>query len=139
MKLKEKYILLADDDLEDQEMLREAIIQDRPFTRIISVQNGREVLDYLATCAVEDLPSMIILDYKMPFFNAADILEVIGNDVRYKSIPKIVWSTSQNIEHVETCLQRGAIQYFSKPALSSELKLMLQKVYAIFDSHHTKE
>src|SRR5690606_19513919 len=90
----DKYILLADDDMEDQEILKEAILSVHPEMTIQSVWNGQEALNYLAGCLSGDLPSLIVLDYKMPVLNAVDVLNQIGDHPLYKSIPKVVWSTS---------------------------------------------
>jgi len=42
---RQKLILLADDDVEDLELLQEAILQLQPQARLHAVTNGNMVLD----------------------------------------------------------------------------------------------
>ena len=127
----DKYILLADDDMEDQEILKEAILSVHPEMNIQCVWNGQEALNYLAGCPSGDLPSLIVLDYKMPVLNAVDVLNQIGDHPLYRSIPKVVWSTSRQPEHIRLCMERGADRYFSKPVSQAELDQLVQQLFEI--------
>ncbi|SFW86997.1 CheY chemotaxis protein or a CheY-like REC (receiver) domain [Chitinophaga sancti] len=119
--------LLADDDRDDQEILMEAILQDHPDTQIHTVFNGQKVLDYLAERTPAEWPSLIILDYKMPVMNATEVLE----RMQHINIPKVVWSTSNQPEHMQTCRQLGTVKYFIKPNNRAELKAMVQELFRI--------
>jgi CheY-like chemotaxis protein len=128
---KTKIILLADDDVEDQEILEDAILQQDPVTDVRIVANGQQVIDFLHNCSDIDLPSLIILDYKMPILNAAEVLERIHQIARYQPIPKVVWSSSKQPEHVKNCMDKGAVNYFVKPNKINDLQLMVQQMLAI--------
>ncbi len=117
-----KFILLADDDLEDLELLSEVILQLEANTRLHMVNNGIMVMDFLSKTKDEDLPSLIVLDYNMPNMNGAEVLEQLCRDPRYKSIPKIVWSTSNNSNYIKECMEKGATDYFIKPATHKNLQ-----------------
>lgn len=119
--------LLADDDREDQEILMEAILQEQPTTQINTVFNGQKVLDYLAERAPVEWPSLIILDYKMPVMNGREVLEKI----QQVNIPKVVWSTSSQPEHMQLCRELGAVKYFIKPNNRPELQAMVQELFRI--------
>ncbi|WP_349317790.1 response regulator [Chitinophaga sp. MM2321] len=125
------YILLADDDIEDQEILVEAILNLDATVAIQSVQNGQEVLKYLEGCADHELPALVVLDYKMPILSAADVLERMNDRPRYGSIPKIVWSTSRQPEHIKLCMERGATHYFTKPVNLTELTALATQILEI--------
>jgi CheY-like chemotaxis protein len=122
MTVKHRKILLADDDSEDRDMLVDALQGVGLPLEIDTVTNGQEVLDYLFNCSENELPALIILDYKMPFLNAAEVLEAIKDDSQYTGITKIVWSTSRQTEHMNRCRIAGAKQYFVKPSAFHELK-----------------
>jgi len=121
MSLKRK-ILIADDDSEDLEILTEVFSQLDNHMSIHAVHNGSQVFRYLASITDDDLPCVIVLDYKMPLLNAAEVLEKISNEARYSHIPKVVWSTSGRKEDMSRCLDAGAKEYFIKPSKPSELK-----------------
>lgn len=124
MKIK---FLLADDDRDDQEILIEAILEEEPDTKINTVFNGQQVLDYLAERSPDNWPSLIILDYKMPVMNATEVLEKI-QDIK---VLKVVWSTSSQPEHMQICRQLGAAEYFIKPNNRPELKAMVQELFRL--------
>jgi CheY-like chemotaxis protein len=110
------YILVADDDPDDQEMLVERFHRRNPDVGFRLVASGFEILDYLRNCPNEELPGLIVIDYKMPGLNGAEVLKVIREEKRYRHVPKVVWSTSSNQEYVDKALNSGADMYFTKPA-----------------------
>ncbi|HEV2478242.1 MAG TPA: response regulator [Puia sp.] len=120
--MRTNWVLLADDDLEDQEMLVEVIREMAPGVAVETVSDGREVLSKLAGLTEAELPSLIILDYKMPYLNAAEVLEALAEDPRYAAIPKVCWSSSRREDDIRRCLKAGACNYFAKPSTTSELR-----------------
>jgi two-component response regulator ARR-A family len=123
-----KIILLADDDPEDQEILEEEILKQEPSAQIQKVDSGKEAVDFLLACADNSLPCLIILDYAMPVFNAAEVLDHISGKLLLRDIPKVVWSSSRQPEHVKRCMDKGAIGYFIKPNKMSELTAIARKM-----------
>jgi CheY-like chemotaxis protein len=123
------HILLADDDEEDQELIREAIIAEVPGARVTTVGNGEQVFSYLE--GRQPLPSLIILDYKMPLLNGVETLERLGGNTRYASIPVVVWSTSNRKEYVDICLGKGALRFYTKPNDPRELKTIIANLLSL--------
>ena len=114
-------ILIADDDIEDQELLRDAIMGINPDIRVDTVFNGRESITYLENCKLAGLPGAVVLDYNMPIMGGSEVLDVICNDQRFDEISKFIWSTSNTKTHINECLERGANEYFVKPDNSQKL------------------
>jgi CheY-like chemotaxis protein len=123
-----KIILLADDDPEDQEILEEEILKLEPSAKLQKVNSGKQALDYLLTCPGKGLPCLIVLDYAMPVFTAAEVLDHISGQSHLRDIPKVVWSSSRQPEHVKLCMDRGAMGYFIKPNKMSELTVIARKM-----------
>jgi len=69
MTRKHAFILLADDDPEDIELLSEAILEADQNTRLHTVNNGNMVITYLNGLSDDELPSLIVLDYNMSGMN----------------------------------------------------------------------
>lgn len=117
-----KFILLGEDDPDDQEMLKDVFSDiDNSFI-LFFVNNGKEVLSALEKLDDEQMPCLIVLDYNMPGLNGADILKEIGSNKRYRNIPKIVWSTSSSDKFKKSCLELGAADYVIKPSNSMDLE-----------------
>jgi len=110
------FILIADDDLDDQELLGDAFHAIDKSLALEFIHNGNKVIRYLEKLPDAELPSLIILDYNMPELNGVEILKVLNGGGRYKLIPKIIWSTSNSIVYKNICLQLGATDYIVKPS-----------------------
>lgn len=123
-----RTILLADDDPEDQEILEEEIIKLDGSIKLDKVDSGKQAVDYLLNCPQSDLPCLVILDYAMPVMNAAEVLEEMRRHKQFEFIPKVVWSSSRQPEHVKSCIDKGAMSYFVKPNKLAELTAMARKM-----------
>jgi CheY-like chemotaxis protein len=126
-----KFILLGEDDPDDQEMLTEVFSSiDKSFI-LLFVNNGREILSALEKLHDDQMPCLIVLDYNMPGLNGAEILEEIGNNKRYGEIPKIVWSTSGSEKFKMMCLELGAVDYVIKPSNHKDLEKIARYMLSV--------
>ena len=116
------FIFLAEDDIDDQELLIEAFSHLDKNISVKAVNNGKKALSFLESLPAGKVPCLIILDYNMPELNGADILKALKTDSRYDSIPKIIWSTSGSETYKRICLELGACEYIIKPSSFQELK-----------------
>ena len=121
-------MLIADDDPEDISVIMEGLRQAAPEIAVRTVNDGRELLSFLEAAPKDGLPALILLDYKMPFLNAAEVLLATAEHAMWKQIPKMVWSTGTRAEDVEVCRQRGALDYLQKPSSQVELRNVTHKI-----------
>lgn len=86
-------IVVIEDDLEDQELLKEAFADAAISNDVIFFDNGPEALTYLKTPGLH--PFIIICDVNMPKQNGIEFKRDIDNDLtlREKSIPFIFYTT----------------------------------------------
>ena len=119
--LSSKFILFGEDDLDDEELLKELFSSVDDSFKLTFINNGRLLIEYLDTLSDNQLPCLLILDYNMPELNGADILENLKTRDRYADIPKIIWSTSGTETYRKKCLDLGAADYVIKPSRVSEL------------------
>jgi CheY-like chemotaxis protein len=135
---KRPYILLAEDDPDDQFAFLEAFTRLNPHVSLRIVQDGQELLDFLDTSPDTRLPVIIVLDYKMPRLTGPDVLKYLAVCQRFIHIPKIVWSTSTREKDIAECLQLGAANYFTKPATNQELEDFIAGVNAFVNDQNQK-
>lgn len=109
------YILIADDDFEDSQMLAENFRLQNPGVDITCVQDGNQALSFLVGQDVRKLPVMIVVDYQMPQLSGVELLRLLQAQEKYRNITKVIWSTSCNKKHIDECLSYGANRYFVKP------------------------
>jgi CheY-like chemotaxis protein len=139
MRHSDPYIFIAEDDPDDQEMLVDRFRRRNPKVGIKWLQNGSDAATYLRGCSPADLPHLILVDYKMPGLTGAEVLKSIQHDDRYKGIPKVVWSTSNNQEYIDNCLQHGADKYFTKPSDMPGFDRMVDYLICLFETKSPKQ
>lgn len=116
-----KSILLGEDDIDDEELLKELFSSVDASFELTFINNGRQLVEHLDALSDNQLPCLLILDYNMPELNGADILENLQRKARYADIPKIIWSTSGTETYRKKCLDLGAEAYIIKPSRVTEL------------------
>ena len=109
-------ILVVDDDREDQLILEQYFDDIGISNEVRYFDNGEVTINYLETLPdTEDLPGLIVLDLNMPVLNGTQTLLYLKRNLRYKNIPVIIFSTSENDDEKRKCLSYGAIDYLVKP------------------------
>jgi CheY-like chemotaxis protein len=121
-------ILLAEDDIDDQELLAEAFSEIDPAIQLDSFSTGKKFLNHLEKLPDSEIPNMIILDYNIPEINGAEILEKLESDKRYQHVIKLVWSTSNSSLYENSCLSLGAKAYLVKPSNITALMDLAKKM-----------
>ena len=121
-------VLIAEDDIDDQEILKETIREINPLVEVLLVSSGLKAVKTLEIAADGDLPHLIILDYNMPELNGAQVLEALAGHQRFIHIPKVVLSTSSSPYYKSACLDLGAQGYFTKPSSFTELESLMRTI-----------
>jgi CheY-like chemotaxis protein len=109
-------VFLAEDDVDDQELLVEALAGFNKKIKVSIATNGKKALIELEKLSDYELPCLIILDYNLPEINGGELLKTLKGNSRYASIPKVVWSTSNSPLYKQICIANGAAAYFVKPS-----------------------
>jgi CheY-like chemotaxis protein len=114
-------ILYADDDADDQLLVKEALEESRVKNELRFVNDGEELMDYLhrrgayADPATSPRPGLILLDLNMPRKNGREALAEIKNDPDLRRIPIIVLTTSKAEEDIYRSYDLGVNSFISKP------------------------
>jgi CheY-like chemotaxis protein len=107
------HIVIADDDVDDQLIIKSTLSKLGTQVTISSVYDGAELLALLHSR--EELPDMIILDINMPVMDGLEALTQIKEHDQLKEIPVYVLSTVRSREKFEASRHMGARECFSKP------------------------
>ena len=115
-------ILMADDDVDDRELARDALLAARVVNPLRFVTDGQELIDYLRREGEYSDPSVdaprpgiIMLDLNMPKKNGREALAEIKSDADLRRIPIIVLTTSRDEQDVLATYDLGANSYITKP------------------------
>ena len=126
MKTSEYTIILADDDLDDQLILREIFSMHSDTVKILNVLDGEETLQLLDRLQHKNiLPCLIILDINMPKMNGRQTLIRLRQDERLQSIPVVLFSTSNNAADKAFAMSHGA-NYVTKPFTYKNMEVVVK-------------
>jgi two-component system response regulator len=114
------HILLVEDNPDDVELTIHALKRNNIVNTVEIVRDGQEALDYLFytgkyTNSTHSLPSIILLDLKLPKVDGIDILRKIKLDRKRKLIPVVVLTSSKEERDVIDSYDLGVNSYIRKP------------------------
>jgi len=120
-------ILMADDDLDDFMLIKEAFTENNLETDLRFVEDGEALMDYLqrrsgyAECGVSPRPCLILLDLNMPGKDGREALKEIKSDPDLRRIPIVVLTTSDDDKDVLLSYDLGANSFITKPVMFADL------------------
>jgi CheY-like chemotaxis protein len=120
-------VLVAEDNPDDALLLRRALEKAGIRAHVKVLADGEELLLYLqgreaySNRNLYPLPSLIILDLKMPRKTGLEVLEWLNSNREISVVPTIVLSASNLEKDVRTAYHLGANTYFVKPSTFDEL------------------
>ncbi len=119
-------ILIADDDMDDQYMIKQAFSSIHLNENVHTVNDGVELLDYLHKKGKYKganilVPKVILLDLNMPKKDGRECLKEIKTNPKFSKIPVIIYSTSSNPDDISYAYEMGASSYITKPYSYQEL------------------
>ena len=136
--MKNKAILIIEDDLEIRTLIQFFVEKDKTFSEctIITAQSGKNALSIIK----DKKPDIIILDIMIPELNGIDVLKTIRNDVEKYGSPIIFMLTAKTeVEDIVTGFEYGCDDYLRKPFDPRELILRLKKLVSLkFDFYSKK-
>jgi two-component system response regulator len=119
--MKEKTILLVEDNPDDEELTLMALKQSKILNNVFVARDGVEALEYLY-CTGKfvdrepcDLPQLILLDLKLPKLGGLDVLQKLRQEPQTKFIPVVVMTSSSEEEDIIASYRFGANSYVRKP------------------------
>src|SRR5579862_2591979 len=110
-------LLLAEDNLPDALMVREAILGENLPVQVNVMPDGERLIDYLTKAGMDPdvpLPNIIMLDLNLPKIHGLDVLRRIRAWDNYKDIPVLIITSSDAATDRGEALRLGA-GYFRKP------------------------
>jgi DNA-binding response OmpR family regulator len=124
-----RSILLIDDDVEDYDLVNEAIQEINPSITVHYISTCKEAL------LLKDKEfDIILLDINMPVHDGFKWLKGIREN-GYTNLPVIMYTNSRSPANISKAYEEGANLYFSKPESFGNLLKSLKKLISMDWSH----
>jgi two-component system response regulator len=109
-----KTILLVEDNPDDEKLTLRALTKNRIANPVIVAHDGQEAIDYLFD-SDKYLPSIVLLDLKLPKIGGLDVLKRLREDARTQLVPVIILTSSNEESDLATGYKLGCNSYIRKP------------------------
>ena len=123
--MRQAKVMMVDDEPTTIEVLQ-AFLENEGYQRFITTTESRQAIDLLTA----HNPDVVLLDLNMPEVSGFDILRLARSHDRFRHIPIIVLTSSNDSETKLSALQLGASDFLAKPVDPSELALRLRNTLA---------
>ncbi len=116
-----KRILLVEDNPSDVDLTKRALQRACIVNELIVAEDGQEALDYVfgeggyAGRDVSDLPTLTLLDLKLPRVSGLEVLRRIRSNPRTRRLPIVILTTSKEEQDVAAGYDLGVNSYIRKP------------------------
>ncbi len=125
-KINKKTVLMIDDDMSYLKQLYNLLSDTY---NVIMINSAKLALDYLLT----HTPDVIVLDYQMPLYNGASVMNMIQKNMNKKPIPIILLSGALDREALQECYAYNPFAYLAKPVSKEVLMDNLKQALALGD------
>jgi CheY-like chemotaxis protein len=121
------FILYADDDKDDLELVREAFEKNSRNVGLVTFEDGDSVLSYLLSRAhLDPAPCLIILDINLPIMDGKEVLKKLRTITKYRETPVILFTTSSQPQDKAFARQYNA-GFMTKPLSYQQMDLITEK------------
>jgi len=115
-----KIILLVEDNSDDEILTIRALKKNNLVNDIDVARDGAEALDYLLGTNEDGtykfpLPTLVILDLKLPKIDGIEVLKQLRSNNRTKFIPIVVLTSSKEQQDIAASYGFGANSFIRKP------------------------
>ncbi|MGH7484105.1 MAG: response regulator [bacterium] len=115
--------MIVEDNPDDEEMTLRSLSQSGIANDVQVVRDGVEALDFLFGMGAFEgrdlsyMPSVVLLDLKLPKLNGIDVLTRMRQDDRTRNIPVVILTSSSEEEDMIKSYKSGANSYVRKPVI----------------------
>ncbi len=124
-------ILLIEDSLMDINLFKIALSRRNSTSQLTTIKDGEKAMLHLRSKMGEgERPDLTVLDLNLPRMDGMEVLSQCKNDPLLRSIPVVVFTSTQSPIEVGQCYDLGAVKVITKPG---ELEPFLGAVQGIED------
>lgn len=116
-----KTVLMIDDDMSYLKQMNN-LLQDK--YNVIMINSAKLALNYL----LKHTPDIILLDYQMPLYNGANVMNMIQKNSIGRPAPVIILSGALDRDALQECYSYNPAAFLAKPVTKEVLVENIDKV-----------
>lgn len=117
-------MVLAEDDTDDQDMVREIVGGINSEVSLSIFPDGETLIASMKQLPKGSLPRLIVLDQNMPKLKGSETIWHLKEISGFENIPVVIYTTYHDNKFAETC-KRMNVELFQKPDTFEEFSQML--------------
>src|SRR6267378_2896075 len=127
-------ILLVEDNQDDMDLALHALKREKLANNIYVVRDGEEALDFIFCRGAfihrsfERPPKLILLDLKLPKVDGMEVLNRLKSDVRTRTIPVVIMTSSKEERDLVKGYGLGVNSYIQKPVDFNQFRETVRQV-----------
>ena len=127
-------VFIVDDDLDEHEIIQDVWKELNVDNPLLFFESGSALLNHLKENPTN--PFIIICDVNLPQMDGFELRQKItdNDNIFYKAIPFVFWSTAASNEHIKKAYDHGAHGFFLKGHNYSQIKQSLSIIITYWRS-----
>jgi two-component system response regulator len=126
-------ILLVEDNPTDAELTMRALRKKNLANNLVWVKDGEEALNFIHCTGrykdrINGTPKLILLDLKLPKIDGIEVLRDLKADIRTRTVPVVMLTSSQEERDIVESYQLGVNSYIVKPVDFDKFLEMVSQV-----------
>jgi CheY-like chemotaxis protein len=115
-------ILIIDDNTANV-LLLSKMLKIAGYNNIKTQTDSREVLNTLSSYMAD----LILLDFRMPFMDGLEVINILNSEKDYKNVPVIMISAENDKGYYEKAIAQGAVDFIIKPFNYNDIISKIEK------------
>lgn len=118
--VRDGYILIADDDIDDRDLITEALKECDCILPLKFFGDGVEIVNHLSSNS-HSVPLLMFIDLNMPMMDGVETLRWIRAHDQFRVVPVLMLTTTVRTFELERCTKLGANAFLTKSYSFREL------------------
>ena len=132
--MQQSEVLLIDDNQADIKLTLHVMNEEDQAHRVHVIRDGEEAMRFIVGSASatdrQRTLGLILLDLKLPKVNGFEILQSLRGQARFKNLPVVVLSSSNQDRDVQRSYELGANGYVQKPVDFDTFRDAIRRIIA---------
>ena len=131
--MKTKRLLLVEDNPDDVELMLRAFRLNEMYPQVFVAHDGAEAIEWLyetgaGADATAPLPSVVLLDLKLPKIDGLSVLRRIRSEPRTAMLPVVILTSSNERVDLIDSYRLGANSFVRKPVQFGDLLKVIKGI-----------